>query len=157
MSIRYAGCLPSRAHLDPVQMAEWLAHTELLDVIDQGKTFRYRVAGGAVEQIFHCSMHGRLLDDIFSGDVLSFKQFMFRRCLNNRTMILSNDSLERGSKSLLKYERVLIPLSSDSFSVDTLFGCIYPMKKSVERISMSDPELAIISEEVVEEALAVTD
>lgn len=142
--------LPSRSDIDPVHMSEYLDHIELLDVINGGDSFRYRIAGGAIEQIFHSRMQGRMLEDIFTGEVLSFKLVMFRRCVENRTVILSNDTLERGGESLLKYERLLIPLSPNGKYVDILFGCTYPMEIRAHSLSMSDTNLKIISESLVE-------
>ena len=131
-------------------MREYLDHVELLDVINGGENFRYRIAGGAIEKIFHSKMQSRMLEDIFSGGVLSFKLVMFRRCVENRTVILSNDTLERGGESLLKYERLLIPLSPDGKYVNILFGCTYPIEIRGSTLSMSDPNLKIISESLVE-------
>ena len=150
MGNRSISGLPSRSEIDPIHMSEYLDHVELLDVINGGETFRYRIAGGAIEQIFHSKMQGRMLEDIFTGDVLSFKLVMFRRCVENRTVILSNDTLERGGELLLKYERLLIPLSPDGTLVNILFGCTYPMKIRASTLSMSDPDLKIISEAYVE-------
>lgn len=151
MSKRRDGCLSSRSQIDPMDMVEWLAHTELLEVVNQGETFRYRMAGGEIERIFHGRLHGHRLEDVFTGDVLDFKLLMFRRCAENRTILLSNNTLERGGRTLLEYERILIPLSENGRDVDMLFGCIYPMKLPVEKFSMMDPTLALIAEQVVED------
>ncbi len=132
-------------------MAEWLEHTELLDVINHGETFRYRIAGREIERIFNTPMHGRMLEDVFSGDVLSFKLRIFRRSVETRSVILSNDTLERGGESLRKYERILIPLSENGLDVDMLFGCTYPMYFRNESISMLDPNLKIIAEDFFED------
>lgn len=150
MGTRSISNLPSRSDIDPINMSEYLDHVELLDVIDGGETFRYRIAGGAIEQIFNTKMQGRMLEDIFAGEVLSFKLVMFRRCVENRTVILSNDTLERGGEILLKYERLLIPLSPDGKCVNIVFGCTYPMEIRGKTLSMSDPDLKIISEACVE-------
>ena len=150
------GHLPRRSDLDPIEMKEWLSNIELLDVINQGETFRYRIAGDAIERIFHSRMHGRLLEDVFHGAVLEFKILMFRRCIQHGTIILSNDNLERGGKTLLKYERLLIPLSDDNVHFNMIFGCIYPMETHENRIVMSDPALSIISEQLIEEAPTIS-
>lgn len=153
LSTRHARRLPSRSGIDPVDMAEWLEHTELLEVINHGEAFRYRIAGGQIERIFNAPMHGRMLEDIFGGDVLNFKLRIFRRSVKNKSVILSNDTLERGGKSLRKYERILIPLSENGLDVDILFGCIYPMYVGGERVSMLDPSLKIIAEAFFEDPL----
>lgn len=147
------GDLPRRSDLDPIEMKDWLANIELLDVINQGETFRYRIAGGAIEAIFNSRMQGKLLEDVFQGAVLDFKMLMFRRCIEHGTIILSNDNLERKGRSLIKYERLLIPLSQDGKKFDMIFGCIYPMKQADRPVVMSDTSLSIISEQLVEDAL----
>ena len=153
MGRHQSGDLPCRANLDPIEMKDWLTNIELLDVINQGETFRYRIAGGAIEEIFNCRMQGKLLEDVFQGAVLDFKLLMFRRCVDKGTIILSNDNLEREGQSLVKYERLLIPLSRDGVNFDMIFGCIYPLEKRDKPIGMSDPALSIISEQLVEDAL----
>lgn len=156
LSTRHASGPPSRSGIDPLDMAEWLDHTELLEVVNHGESFRYRIAGGQIERIFNAPMHGRMLEEVFSGDVLSSKLHIFRRSVENRSVILSNDTLERGGKSLRKYERVLIPLSENGLDVDILFGCIYPMYSTNGRISMLDPDLKIIAEEFFEDPFGYT-
>lgn len=153
ISRQWGGRLPSRSRIDPLDMAKWLDHTELLDVINHGETFRYRIAGGEIERVFQSHMHGRRLEQVFTGEVLSFKLLMFRRCVENRVAILSNNTLEREGRSVLKYERILIPMSEDGINVDIIFGCIYPMEVPVQRFNMSDPNLAIIAEQVLEHTL----
>lgn len=56
--------LPSRQGLDPLDIPELLPNIMLLDVLDQGRDFRYRLAGTAIEHNFGASIKGVLLSTI---------------------------------------------------------------------------------------------
>jgi len=145
--------LPARSRLDPAAMLTWLHHTELLDVVDGGAKFRYRIVGDEIEHIFRSRMHGRMLDDVFSGRVLALKQRVFRRVVNNHVAILSNHALEKAGRNLCTYERILIPLSENGIDVDVIFGAVYQIRMGHSDFKIHDPEMNIIVEESVESTL----
>ena len=151
MSIRRPGMLPAKSSLDPIKMKDWLANIELIDVLDGGANFQYRVAGSVIEDIFHRRMHRKNLDNIFSGNVLDFKKTIFTRCAKERKVILSNGNLERNSTNLASFERILIPMSENGEIVDTLFGCTLARLKTQLPPEYDNSELKIISEIFVEE------
>lgn len=151
LSTRRGRMMASRSTIDPVEMAPWLEHTKLLDVIDEGRTFRYRICSRPIERIFHRSMHRRYLDEIFSGEVLKRKLCMYRRTVENHVAILSDDSLECKSTIFTKYERILIPLSENGRDVDMILGCIYPTFAGREDINYDNKEFDIVTEEHIED------
>ena len=56
--------LPNRRDIDPVDIPDLLANIMLLDVVDGGADFRYRLGGTAVEHNFGASIKGLSLCDI---------------------------------------------------------------------------------------------
>lgn len=146
LSTRSGAVMPSRAALDPVAMSEWIENTELLDVVDAGETFRYRIASMRIEQIFQQRMHGRCLDDVFTGDVLAGTRRIFRHVADQRVAVLANHLLERNESVIATYERILVPLSKNGVDVDIIFGCIYKVADQRQAYEAQGADMKIISE-----------
>lgn len=119
--------MPSRARLDPIEMRAFVANVALIDVLTPGAdrtqpTFRIRLAGTAVEEVF-----GHL-----TGKLLAELPAYFRPRWHNLFMagvdarapirITTRVTLER--KDFLTAEALLAPLSEDGSSVAMLFVCV---------------------------------
>lgn len=78
--------LPTRRDIDPVDIPDLLANVMLLDVLNDGADFRYRLAGTAVEHNFGASIKGLVLSEIVQifptiQPILDVK----RRCVATRS------------------------------------------------------------------------
>ncbi|MDP6389449.1 MAG: PAS domain-containing protein [Alphaproteobacteria bacterium] len=53
--------MPARADIDPLDMKRWLGHLALLDVIDGGRDFVFRVHGVHLVDLYGVDITGRAL------------------------------------------------------------------------------------------------
>lgn len=61
---RHLGDLPRRSDLNPVRMKPFLPQILLLDVIEGGANFRFRVYGSGVERFTHGNYTGKLITEV---------------------------------------------------------------------------------------------
>ena len=119
--------MPSRAGLDPVEMRAFVANVALVDVLTPSAdlaepTFRIRLAGTAVEEVF-----GHLTGKLVAELPEYFRErwhnlFMAGVNAGGPVRITTRVTLER--KDFLTAEALLAPLSEDGSSVSKLFVCV---------------------------------
>ncbi len=56
--------LPARADFQTAELWRWAGHLNLLDVIDQGADFRYRVYGSSLATLFGVELTGKTVADL---------------------------------------------------------------------------------------------
>ena len=61
---RAGRAMPRRRDLDPLEMKEWLGRLVLVDVVDDGADFNYRVHGSVLSGRIGFDMTGRLLSSL---------------------------------------------------------------------------------------------
>jgi hypothetical protein len=115
---------PSRADIDPVELARLLPHVVLLDVERDPLRFRFRLVGTTVAKGFNVDPTGTYFDEI--------EHTAEQRELNERLMAVADwgpplcatwDYTGADGRHV-SYERLALPLSSDGTTVDMLFGGI---------------------------------
>lgn len=115
---------PSRADIDPVELARLLPHVVLLDVEQSPLRFRFRLVGTAVAKGFNVDPTGTYFDEM--------EHTPEQRELNQRLMAVADwgpplsgtwDYTGADGRHV-SYERLALPLSTDGNTVDMLFGGI---------------------------------
>jgi hypothetical protein len=115
---------PSRADIDPVELAPQLPHVILVDVEHAPLRFRFRLIGTAIVKGFNQDLTGRYFDEI--------EHMPEQRVLNQHLMAVATwgpplcamlDYTHKDGR-FVRYERLALPLSSDGTTVDMLFGGI---------------------------------
>src|SRR5262245_53572554 len=61
--------LPGRAAISPLEMRPWLGNLLLMDVVDGGRDFRYRLHGTQLVQLFGADLTGKLVGELMVRDV----------------------------------------------------------------------------------------
>lgn len=131
---RGARFAPARADIDPVEIPRLLPHLMLIDVIEGGARFRYRLAGTEIENRFGCPMVGRRIDELMRGRYAEYVLSLYRELLTRRRPIYSESGYGRQEDSLLYTRRLMLPLSSDGASVDmVLAGQIFTFRSAASR------------------------
>lgn len=131
---RGARFAPSRADIDPVEIPRLLPHLMLIDVIDGGARFRYRLAGTEIESRFGCPMMGRHIDELMRGRYAEYMLSLYRELLATKRPIYSESGYGRDESSPLYTRRLMLPLSSDGQSVDmVLAGQIFTYRSIAGR------------------------
>ena len=115
--------MPARTDLDPVEMRKWLPNTLLVDIQHDPQRMRYRLIGTALVDALGQDLTGRYIDEMpfwyrkFAEpaytDVLAHRAPHYRRI----------NTIE--SFWIVKYDRLLLPLSSDGSRIDMVMGALY--------------------------------
>ena len=120
--------MPARADLDPMDMRKFLRHIVLVDVEHGDRTrLRYRLVGTALAKAIHQDPTGRYIDEMpfwfrkFAEP--AYADVLTRRRPHYRTI----NTIENWW--IVKYERLLMPLSSDGVTIDMVIGGMYQQPK----------------------------
>jgi len=119
--------MPSRADIDPIDLPGLLANLILIDVSKSVPQFRIRLAGTDIVSRYGAELTGKSLDDIdLGGDLAQIKE-QYEETVRRQMPTYCRHFIETKKHKLLRYERLLLPLSSDGSTVDMLLGAIYAL------------------------------
>jgi hypothetical protein len=148
---RGARFAPSRADIDPIEIPRLLPHLMLIDVVDGGARFRYRLAGTEVESRFGCSMVGRYIDEMMRGRYSDYLHDLYRELIASRRPLYSESAYGSEDDAPSQARRLMLPLSSDGSVIDmVLAGQVFTYRhpaaagtviKTQDRFEESRPRL----------------
>lgn len=116
--------LPARADFDVLELWPWLGHLALVEVIDGGADFRYRLHGTEMVDILGMDLTGRLL----SGMTKTMQEVAGPEC---RAAVQARRPT---SFTRIRFDRttdhrrvtsLLLPLAADGSTVDMLLQGLY--------------------------------
>jgi hypothetical protein len=115
---------PSRADIDPVELAPQLPHVLLVDVEHAPLRLRYRLIGTGVVQGFNADLTGRYFDEIDHTPEQRILNDALAAVANWGPLLCAMFDYTHKDGRFVRYERLALPLSSDGAIVDMLFGGI---------------------------------
>jgi hypothetical protein len=118
---------PSRSELNPAEMRDQLGWIWLMDVVDGGEDFRFRMGGDRVIQFFGQRLSGMLLSAVMPGSPEFFGRFRnLVRLATLNAMPASGGPAQTAyqQRSYLEVEALILPLSDDGKSVAGVLGGI---------------------------------
>ena len=124
LSKRGTRAMPSRADIDPGELRALLPHVLLVDVIEDGKDFRYRLVGTELERHFDRAVTGRLLSELVSGAYLDYMRSLYLSAVIEGVPVYSANSFDDGRSGFAliadfkRTYRLMLPLSRDGETVD---------------------------------------
>lgn len=122
-SRRRDGRLPSRADLPVEDLAPWFGRIVIMDAVDGGADFVYRLVGSGIARILGRDMTGRRVSE---GDYQGRRDHVlrsFRLPLERRAPVFRRGRVEwKADTSWLSYESVHCPLASDGETPDMTIG-----------------------------------
>lgn len=125
MAKRGGRSMPRKRDIDPIEMpAKILPNLQVIEVIDGGARFRYRLVGTALVEAYGMDFSGRIADELFPDDRLNFVQGIYRRVTAARTPIFSRNKYHTPRNVDLFSMRVYMPLSDDDASVNHILGAM---------------------------------
>lgn len=112
---------PAYAEVDPLDIPKLLSCLLITEVEHgpQGRRYRYRLCGTEVEQHFGSSMRGRYIDSLMLGPYLTYIQGLYDRVVEQRSAIYTVSTYHQKA---LDTKRLMLPLSSDGATVDTVLA-----------------------------------
>lgn len=118
--------MPSRADIEPMELRSLLPNIILMDVLEPGKTYRYRLVGTAVEEAIGIGLTGKLLSEVATGRLFDFISHIFHDVSVHRTICYFESNLGFKEDFSVMYRRLLMPLSTDGSNVDMMLGALIP-------------------------------
>ncbi|MGD8809019.1 MAG: PAS domain-containing protein [Gammaproteobacteria bacterium] len=119
------GGMPSRTDLDPADIPGLLSNVILIDVQRAPIRFRVRLCGTEVDRLLGRNFTGCYLDDMtasyFERDIL----LDYAEAVLHKRPKVARRSIMTPEGNWLRYQRLLLPLSSDGWDVDKLLGGVY--------------------------------
>ncbi|HXC28691.1 MAG TPA: PAS domain-containing protein [Stellaceae bacterium] len=117
--------MPRKRDVDPIEIPPGvLPNLQLIDVIDGGARFRYRLIGTATVDAYGEDFTGRYPDEMFPADLRDFIHGIYRQvCRWKAPLFLSNRYITaRGFE--LASKRIYMPLSDDNTKVHHILGVL---------------------------------
>ncbi|MDJ0951944.1 MAG: PAS domain-containing protein [Alphaproteobacteria bacterium] len=118
------GKLPGRADFSPEVLRRWLGHVIMLDVIDGGRDFRYRLIGTHITRMLNRDYTGKLVSECEYDDRANVED-SFRLPLQRRKPVFrTGRATWQSSVDAMPYDSVHMPLATDGENIDMLLGAI---------------------------------
>jgi len=122
---RGARPMPRKRDIDPVELPpRLLPNIQIIEVIDGGARFRYRLVGTASVDAFGSDYTGRHPDEMFSDDRLNFIQSIYRRVYETGLPLFSLNRYHTTKNVDLFAYRIYMPLSEDGIQVSHILGIL---------------------------------
>jgi hypothetical protein len=124
-----AGALPHLKQVDPVELRPALGYLMLLDAVDGGRDFRYRLYGSIVASVSGFDMTGKLLSEHpASPYVTEFAIASYRAALRRREPVYTERS-PVGAVQAIRWQRIALPLVDDSGAVVRFLAGTAPINR----------------------------
>lgn len=115
--------MPARADLDPLEIPTLLPIVGLVDVLDGGARFRYRLVGTEIVEVDGHDPTGRFLDEAPpDSGYADYLIGLFREVTRERRPLYGESDFRGQGRIERRVRRLLMPLSCDGRSVDMIFG-----------------------------------
>ncbi len=154
---RRARAMPSRRDIDPTEIGPLLPHLPLIDVVDGGTRYRYRLVGTSLVTAFGREYTGKYLDELFAGERLAYARRVYGTvCSQFKPVFLRNRYSSTRDVDMMA-NRLYMPLSADGSSVNVILGALtfefgrgaLPGFWSGAQLDPSTAKLKLIEDEVI--------
>lgn len=127
LSLRADDALPRADKIDPLGMRRALGYVMLVDAIENGRDFHYRLYGSAVAAVSGFDMTGRLLSDhAASSYIVEFSLALYRATIQRRQPAFCRYA-PAGTLLTSQWHRVALPLTDRSGAIVRLLACAVPL------------------------------
>jgi hypothetical protein len=110
--------VPRRADIDPADIPTLLPNLQLIDVLDGGRRFRFRLVGTAIVTAFGAELTGRYFDEVMTAQRLAIAIGHYRLVCESMRPIYIRAAYTTSRYGDIIASRVIAPLSADSASVN---------------------------------------
>lgn len=128
--------LPLASEVDPLGMRSALGYVMLVDVVDGGRDFRYRLFGSAVAAVSGFDMTGRLLSEhAASAHILEFSLSLYRAAIRRREAVFSQYA-PAGTLLTAHWQRINLPLIDSAGEIVRFLAGTVPVGRDGRIVSM---------------------
>jgi hypothetical protein len=113
---------PARADIVPTEIRLLLPRVFIVEIVGSPPRFRFRLAGTLVVDRFGEEITGRFLDELDLDERDREIVADYLKTAETRAPVCSRWSYVKHDGTPLRYERLLLPLSSDGRTVDMILG-----------------------------------
>jgi len=117
--------LPSRRDIDPTRLGPVLPIIWISEYESAAGTFRYRLAGEEVNQVWGRSVAGCLLSDFVLPERFKPTNEAFLKVMREEMALLASGPVYRCNDRIGLGERLVLPLASDGITADGLIGATH--------------------------------
>lgn len=125
LEVRGERPMPSRRDIDALQLGPVLPVIWMSDYEPAAGTFRYRLAGEEVNEIWGFSVAGRLLSDFGPAERFGPTNEEFLKVLREGAALIASGAVYRCSGRVGLGERLVLPLANDGCMADGLLGATH--------------------------------
>jgi hypothetical protein len=122
LDVRGDRAMPSRRDIDATRLGPVLSIIWINEYEADAGTFRYRLAGEGVNNIFGTSVSGRLLSDFIAPGRFEVTNESFLKVIREASALVANGPVYRCTDRIAIGERLALPLSSDGVTADSIIG-----------------------------------
>jgi hypothetical protein len=94
----------------------------LVDVLDDARDFRFRLAGTHLRDSLGIELTGRLIGEVFPPEFNAEVQYYWSECVKRRAPAVGSGKLWIAGRETVEWEEILLPLSPPNESVNMLLG-----------------------------------
>lgn len=113
--------VPARADIDPIEIRRFLPNIFMLDVIDGGARFRYRLVGTAVGNAIG-DYTGRYVDEALPPAQYAIYRQKYESIIRDFAIHYEVARVLWHERADVLYRRLMLPLSDDQMSANILLG-----------------------------------
>ena len=120
---RGSRAMPARRDFPVEDLRPWLGRLALIDVVDDGTDFFYRLYGSGLAERYGMDLTGKRLSEISPGIQLEVSSGYYQ-CFSEARPVFSN--LRYADRDVFwEWQRLLLPLSADGTSVTMIMMCLH--------------------------------
>lgn len=119
--------IPSRAHIDPLDVPELLPIVFLVDVTwcNEEPEFSFRLVGSKITEVVGSDPTGKNFLSFYSEANLEPMTKIYTQVARRGEPFVNNSTAPFSDKDFVKMARLLLPLSEDAVRVDMILGALF--------------------------------
>jgi hypothetical protein len=122
---RGTAATPRKSDIDPTEIhAKILPKTQIIDVLDDGARFRYRLVGTALVEANGKDYTGKYPDELLSEDRAAFVLNIYRTVCRIKRPLFTTNRYHTTKNIDLFTNRIYMPLSEDGVNVHYILGVL---------------------------------
>jgi hypothetical protein len=123
------GAPPHYRQIDPLAMRPALGYVMLLDAVEGGRDFRYRLYGSLIARVSNLDMTGRLLSDHTASPYVTELGLAVNRAALQRRLPIYTERTPAAAERTIRWQRLALPLVDDAGTVTRLLAGTVPVAR----------------------------
>jgi len=117
-------CFPKRSDFDVLEFAPWMGNLSLVEPVDEGRDYRYRVHGTNKVDYLGRDLTGRCISELPLEQAAIVKE-EYDRVVASGVPHFVNRPHINGDKDFLRTNKLMLPLSKDTAAVEIILVGLY--------------------------------